>query len=83
MIASGAVFACQRLGLAVPDKMAVMDFSNQAIGAELVPPLTTIQVSAREIGICAAKMILDRVECRTDRPATLDLGFSVIARGSA
>ncbi len=83
MIASGAVFACQRLGLAVPNKMAVMGFSNLPIGAELVPPLTTIQVSAREIGVCAAKMILDRVEGRTGRPAKLDLGFSVIARGSA
>jgi LacI family gluconate utilization system Gnt-I transcriptional repressor len=83
LLAAGALFECQRQGLAVPAEIAVMGFSNLDISEVTVPALTTVQVGAREIGSRAAQMILDRIEKRDMHPAPADTGFSIIERQSA
>lgn len=82
LLAAGALFECQRHGLAVPGDIAVMGFSNLDISAATVPALTTVQVGAREIGSHAAQMILDRIEGQGARPVPLDTSFSIIERQS-
>jgi LacI family gluconate utilization system Gnt-I transcriptional repressor len=60
-----------------------MGFSNLAISAVTVPPLTTVQVGAREIGICAAQMILKRINNEPILQTPVDTGFSIVERESA
>ncbi len=83
MIAMGALLECQRRGWAVPGRVAVMGFSNLDIAKAAVPPLSTVHVNAREIGVRAAGMVLERIETGSSSVRRLDLGFSVIARESA
>lgn len=83
MIAMGVLLECQRQGIPVPHKLAVMGFSDLPIAASLVPALTTVQVSAHAIGTHAAQMILGRKGILERQPNRLDLGYSVVVRESA
>ena len=82
MIAMGVLLECQRRGIAVPGRIAVMGFSDLPVAQVLVPALTTVQVRAREIGLRAADLILDRLGSVERKPARLDLGFSIVIRDS-
>lgn len=82
MIAMGVLLECQRQGVAVPDRMAVMGFSDLPVAASLVPALTTVHVGAHDIGTHAAEMILGRLSTGDSRIKRMDLGFSVVVRDS-
>jgi LacI family gluconate utilization system Gnt-I transcriptional repressor len=83
MIALGVLTECQRRGLAVPKKLAVMGFSDLPIARAVTPSLTTVQVGAMEIGSRAATMLLDKIESGRTARRRVDLGFSVVPRESA
>jgi LacI family gluconate utilization system Gnt-I transcriptional repressor len=83
LIAAGALFERQRQGWKVPQNLAVMGFSNLAISQVTVPTLTTVQVGAREIGLHAATMLLDKIESLSATGTKIDVGFSIIERESA
>lgn len=57
--AYGALTECQRRGIAVPGRIAIAGFGNYEIGGICVPPLTTIDARAREIGEHAGALLLD------------------------
>ncbi|CAH1694683.1 LacI family DNA-binding transcriptional regulator [Hyphomicrobiales bacterium] len=82
MIAMGVLLECQRRGVAVPARVAVMGFSDLPVAQVLVPALTTVQVRAREIGQRAAEQVLARLNSTEKGPAQLDLGFSIVIRES-
>lgn len=53
-----ALEACQRLGLAVPDEVAVLGVDNDHLICELTrPPLSSIDQAARRIGYQAAALL--------------------------
>ncbi len=83
MLAAGVLFECQRRGIAVPGKIAIMGFADLPIAAETCPGITTVRVPSHEIGMRAGEMLLARLEGRNDAQARVDLGFEIIARGSA
>jgi LacI family gluconate utilization system Gnt-I transcriptional repressor len=83
LLAVGALFECQRRGLSVPKDVAVMGFSDLDIGQVSVPPLTTVQVGAYEIGRRASQMLLARLTGAADAERTVDTGFSIVRRQSA
>lgn len=57
LAAFGALTECQRRGIAVPGQMAIGGFGAYDISAQSVPSITTIDVSAAEIGSATAQMI--------------------------
>lgn len=84
--AVGALMECQRRGIKVPDDLAVAGFGDFEIGAQTVPPLTTIRVDCTGIGARAGQLLLDLL-ARSDahRPVSfekLDLGFEIVERCS-
>lgn len=83
LFASGALLACQRQGLRVPQDLALMGFGDYEMARELVPALTTIAVPTARIGQEGARMILQRLRGEKTGPKKLDLGFELIARESA
>jgi LacI family gluconate utilization system Gnt-I transcriptional repressor len=83
MLAAGVLFECQRRGIAVPDRLAVMGFADLPIAAETFPALTTVRVPSHEIGKRAGEMLLARLHNEKDVITRVDLGFEVIERGSA
>ncbi len=83
MLAAGVLFECQRRGIAVPAKIAIMGFADLPIAAETYPDITTVRVPSHEIGKRAGEMLLARLDGKNDAPARVDLGFEIIQRGSA
>jgi len=82
MIAAGAVFECQRRGLAVPHDLAVMGFADLPIAAAIEPALTTVQVRATAMGQRAGELIMQRLTGAEPAQRRVDLGFAVVERAS-
>ncbi len=82
LIAFGALKACARAGLRVPDQMSIVG-CDDIEGAELVTPeLTTVAVRPRELGARAARMLLQTIAGRgaPKRPKALEV--KLVVRGT-
>jgi LacI family transcriptional regulator, gluconate utilization system Gnt-I transcriptional repressor len=81
--AVGVVMECQRRGVNVPRDLSVMGFGDFEIGREINPPLTTIHVDFRALGLRTGQLILDLLgggDVAT--PQVIDVGLTVIERAS-
>ncbi|MEL7183374.1 MAG: LacI family DNA-binding transcriptional regulator [Pseudomonadota bacterium] len=58
-VAFGALSACQRLGLSVPDDLAITGFGAFDVAAVSCPRLTTVTVHAHKIGQQVAEILHD------------------------
>lgn len=81
-LAQGALLAALRMGIAVPQRVAVAGFNDLPGGAQMLPPLTTVRTPRAAIGIAAAEMLLALM--RGEQPArrSLDLGYELVVRSS-
>lgn len=82
-LAVGALYECQRRGLAVPGDVAIAGFDDVVLAAQVVPALTTIRVPRYEIGQRAGTMLCDRLAKRPVRKRVVDAGFELVPRASA
>ncbi len=82
MLAAGALFECQRRGIAVPGKLALMGFADLPIAAGTEPTLTSMQVRATEMGQRAGEWLLRRLAGEPGLARRVDLGFTVVERRS-
>ena len=82
-LAYGAIYQCQRRGIAVPGQLAICGFNDLPASAWMNPSLTTIATPRYRIGFEAAALL--RTVIRGDTPAVpqVDLGFTLMARESA
>jgi LacI family transcriptional regulator, gluconate utilization system Gnt-I transcriptional repressor len=81
-LAFGALLECQRLGVAVPGRLAIAGFGDFEIAREASPSLTTVRVPGYRIGQEAARLIVERLSGRTDVGSAVDLGFDIVLRDS-
>ena len=65
--AIGALSAIRDAGLAVPDDIALTGFDDVPSARFTVPPLSTVHVPVRELGVMSIRMLLDRIEQRNGR----------------
>lgn len=85
-LASGALLAAQRAGIAIPAQCAIVGFGDYAIADKLYPSLTTIRPPATEIGEVAARRILELVGALPEpehSPAHFHLQCELIERESS
>ena len=84
LIALGALFECQRRGIGVPDRIAVVGFGDLDFSASCIPSLTTIRPSGDLIGKEAARLILAGIhgEQPADASRIIDTGHVLIERRS-
>jgi LacI family gluconate utilization system Gnt-I transcriptional repressor len=82
-IAVGALFECQRRGLAIPKRIAIAGFDDMPIAGQVVPALTTLRVPRYEIGRRAGEMIRARLAREPIGESIVDCGFELVARSSA
>ena len=82
-LAQGAIFQCQRRGIAVPGKLAICGFNDLPVSAWMNPSVTTIATPRYRVGYEAAQLL--RAVIQGDKPAVtrIDLGFTLMARESA
>ncbi|MFC4174447.1 LacI family DNA-binding transcriptional regulator [Microvirga sp. GCM10011540] len=62
LIALGVLFECQRRGIAIPERVALIGFGDLDFSTSCVPSLTTIRPSGDLIGKEVARLILARIQ---------------------
>ncbi|GCN61045.1 d-gluconate inducible gluconate regulon transcriptional repressor [Escherichia coli] len=81
-LAVGAAFECQRLGLKVPDDMAIAGFHGHDIGQVMEPRLASVLTPRERMGSIGAERLLARIRGESVIPKMLDLGFTLSPGGS-
>jgi len=81
-LAQGGLLAALRLGVAVPQKVAVAGFNDLAGSDQMLPPLTTVHTPRTEIGEQAARMLLQLMRHEPLVQTGVDVGYELIVRGS-
>jgi LacI family transcriptional regulator len=81
VLAMGALAEAKRLGLRVPGDISITGHDDQEMAAMTDPPLTTVAVPAREMGIQAAEALLN---ASGDAQAVVgaELPTTLVIRGS-
>ena len=81
-LAQGALLAALRLGLPVPQRVAVAGFNDLTGSDQMLPPLTTVRTPRAEIGTAAASMLLALMRGESPSSAYVDLGYELVVRQS-
>jgi LacI family transcriptional regulator len=81
VFAVGAMLACRKAGVRIPDDMSITGVDNTDLGATQTPGLTSVSTPIVEIGRAAADQLVARLE---GRPYTAFQSFpvEVVHRGS-
>jgi len=84
-VALGAMFECQRLGVAVPARVSVVGFGDLSFSAACNPSMTTIRPPGDLIGKEAARLLIARIANTDGTPerAVIDTRFSLLHRQSS
>ena len=61
-LACGVLYECQRRRIKVPDDLAIVGFGDSDVSKVCQPPLTTMAVPHRKIGLEAGKALLERIK---------------------
>ena len=80
--AFGALTECQRRGVDVPGRIGIAGFGDYEIAAIAVPALTTINPFPRDIGACAADLILRVLDGQQGAPARIAIVPDLMIRQS-
>jgi GntR family transcriptional regulator, arabinose operon transcriptional repressor len=72
--------AAARLGIKVPDDLAVVGFDNLKIATQIEHPLTTINQERIELGARAAQLLLGRIDGHTGTPEHIVIPTSLVIR---
>jgi LacI family gluconate utilization system Gnt-I transcriptional repressor len=83
MVALGVLTEAQRMGIAVPDRLAVVGLGDQAFAADTWPALTTVHLDGRAMGTIAANFLIDRIAGKHIPEVVRDIGFTIVERDSA
>lgn len=65
-LAFGVLKACSKLDIRVPEQLALVGFDNVPFGEVALSPLTSIDGSGHETGRRAMRMLVDRIEGRSE-----------------
>lgn len=83
MLAVGAMFEADRMGLAVPRDLKLLGYGDLDIARYTNPPLSTIRPPHHEIGDAVVRHVLERLEEPETPGVNLDLGVELISRATA
>lgn len=81
-MAAGCYAQAALQGLRIPDDLSVVGFDNQSFAAYLYPPLTTVALPNKQIGLTAAQRLLWKLEGKPDVPANTVLPCELMVRES-
>ncbi|MGA2974591.1 MAG: LacI family DNA-binding transcriptional regulator [Spirochaetia bacterium] len=82
LIAVGAMDAIKQAGLAIPEDVSIVGFDDIQLAAEVNPPLSTIHVPKKAMGMIAARNLVDIIKRRDNDPHKTLVPTSLVIRGS-
>jgi LacI family transcriptional regulator len=82
MTAVGAFGVARRMGLRIPEDVAIVGYNDIPLATRMVPALTTVHVPIHDFGAAAARLLLEQIE--TGEPSRQRVVFNpeLIVRGS-
>ncbi len=81
-LAQGGLLAALRLGVKVPQQVAVAGFNDLNGSDQMLPPLTTVHTPRTQIGEQAARMLVQLMQRQPLAQTRVDVGYELIVRGS-
>lgn len=69
IIAYGCIRAIKEIGLKIPQDISVIGFDDLPMSAMMDPPLTTMQVNKKRIGVSAMQLLITKMETDSQMPA--------------
>ena len=82
LVALGVMIEAGVLGMAIPDRLAVIGLGDLDMSRDFHPALTTVRIDGTRIGSIAGRFIIDRAEERPVETYVQDIGFSIVERGT-
>ncbi|MEK8050924.1 LacI family DNA-binding transcriptional regulator [Ideonella sp. DXS22W] len=82
-LAQGALLAALRMGIAVPQQVAMAGFNDLAGSDQMIPPLTSVRTPRAEVGAQAATLLLGLMRGQQPAQPTVDVGFELVVRQSS
>jgi len=81
-MAIGAMRAARAAGRRLPDDMAVVGFDDVEAASHVEPPLTTVKVNKRQMGVIAARRLVSLMEGNEDIPVRSSVATELLVRSS-
>lgn len=81
-VAIELIHSAHRIGRRVPEDLAIIGVDNLSSSSAIHPPLTTVAQPARQIGVSAANLLINRIEGQAGPPQHVELPTSLIVRRS-
>lgn len=81
-LAQGALLMALRMGIIVPQQIAVAGFNDLNGSDQMLPTLTSVRTPRSEIGTAAANMLLSLIKGHVVPQPCLNLGYGLIVRES-
>ncbi len=66
MLAAGAMFEAQRMGLVVPNDISITGFDDIELSSQIHPQLTTVRTPRREVAAQTAQLLIDNLSGKRD-----------------
>jgi LacI family transcriptional regulator len=82
LIAVGAMDAIKHAGLGVPGDISVVGFDDINVAAEVNPPLTTVHVHKKTMGMIAAQRLVQLIKKKDMRQEKILVATNLVVRGS-
>ena len=82
MTAIGACSMARRLGLRVPEDIAIVGYNDIPLASRLVPGLTTVRVPIHEFGAAAARLLIDQIVVGDASRRRVIFNPELVVRGS-
>ncbi|AMC93976.1 hypothetical protein AOC36_08250 [Erysipelothrix larvae] len=82
MFAIGALKACQKRNLRVPEDVAIVGFDNIEITTMVQPSITTIEQPSYQIGYQASELLIEKIHFPSVSPKQIILDTELIIRDS-
>ena len=82
LLALGALDACRRMGVQVPEELSIIGFNDVPVASMVTPSLTTVRVPLLEMGMASARRLLDLLEGRGTPSAPIVLDTELVVRSS-
>lgn len=73
MTAIGAMHTASRLGLKIPEEISLIGFDDIGIARFMLPPLTTVRMSGREIAVSAVRTLMASLKNDDREKATYEV----------
>ena len=81
-LAQGALLTALRMGIQVPQRVAIAGFNDLTGSDQMLPALTTVHTPRQEIGHAAATMLLALMNREAVPSPCVDLGYQLLVRAS-